>query len=475
MTDVKPYDYTQLDEIILFKGKKGADVINLSRDGRYINLVKENEKNKRFFRYDLKTNKFQRLNFYKTTEDKITDVNIKNITGWFKDAKIITKDIHFGRLIIFAKHNSKFDIYKSPVRFIGKLGDKMITSIEQWESLGFKVQEMEEFFGDRLVGRDFDLRKKIYEGEETTRLGYFNRKIIYYGSISLAPSDFSKELLNYIKREYKEINSSLLTRLHTEYNNGEYHVEKKLKKIGQDPEFFEIFHYKSNRGYYGNRNREQKWTFGFSPESRTVRMNLINAIKDYNLDLIALCRWLKKQKNVDKNDIGYLLGDANHYTDYLICEYDLCDGRLSKMEKYPDNFRSQFHRIQEEYNVKQADIDEAKFKIQAEKNKNLEHIGRKFQIIIPRETREIDKEAQCLQHCVRTYIPRVVNGSTLIVFLRDKKNLDEPLITLEVKKGALTQAYGKNDSKPKKEHLDFLKMWCNMKGLQIGCWKRDLL
>lgn len=27
----------------------------------------------------------------------------------------------------------------------------------------------------------------------------------------------------------------------------------------------------------------------------------------------------------------------------------------------------------------------------------------------------------------------------------------------------------------KKEHLEFLKMWCNMKGLQIGCWKRDLL
>ena len=43
-------------------------------------------------------------------------------------------------------------ISKSPVRFIEQLGNKIITSIEQWEALGFKVEEMEEFFGEKLVG-----------------------------------------------------------------------------------------------------------------------------------------------------------------------------------------------------------------------------------------------------------------------------------------------------------------------------------
>ena len=38
MTDDKPYDYTQLDEIVLFKGQR--DTIELSREGRYINIVK---------------------------------------------------------------------------------------------------------------------------------------------------------------------------------------------------------------------------------------------------------------------------------------------------------------------------------------------------------------------------------------------------------------------------------------------------
>ena len=64
---------------------------------------------------------------------------------------------------------------------------------------------------------------------------------------------------------------------------------------------------------------------------------------------------------------------------------------------------------------------------------------------------------------------------SLILFLRDKKELDEPLVTLEVKRNTLTQAYGKNDCKPKKEHLDFLKMWCKMKNLRVGCWRGDLM
>ena len=56
--------------------------------------------------------------------------------------------------------------------------------------------------------------------------------------------------------------------------------------------------------------------------------------------------------------------------------------RLSKMDKYPDNFRSQFHRVQTEYNAKKAVVDEAKFEREALKNANLEHTGRKFQIIM---------------------------------------------------------------------------------------------
>ena len=111
MTEALPYDYTKLDEIVLFKGNEYSDLIELTREGRYINLVKPKEKDKRYYRYDLKDKKFQRINFYKTTDDKITDVKVKNITGWFRNITMTTKDLHFGRLIIFAKHNFEFKQY----------------------------------------------------------------------------------------------------------------------------------------------------------------------------------------------------------------------------------------------------------------------------------------------------------------------------------------------------------------------------
>ena len=163
----EPYDYTKLDKIILFKGKEGKDTIELSRDRRYINLIKPTEINKRYYRYDLKDKKFQRINFYKTTDDKITDVKTKNITKWFSDCRIETKDLHFGRLIIFAKFNSEFTRYQSPVRFIEQLGHPIITSIEQWEALGIKVNEVEEAptRGTRLNERTNLLEMENYHYE----------------------------------------------------------------------------------------------------------------------------------------------------------------------------------------------------------------------------------------------------------------------------------------------------------------------
>ena len=59
------------------------------------------------------------------------------------------------------------------------------------------------------------------------------------------------------------------------------------------------------------------------------------------------------------------------------------------MNKYPDNFRSEFHRVQTEYNAKKETIDKAKFERQAIKNQHLEHTVRKYQIIIPKEPEEI--------------------------------------------------------------------------------------
>ena len=73
-----------------------------------------------------------------------------------------------------------------------------------------------------------------------------------------------------------------------------------------------------------------------------------------------------------------------------------------------------------------------------------------------------------MRHCVRTYIDRVIDGQTLICFLRTNENPKQPLVTIEVKKGFVTQAYGLQDSKPSDEALDVMRKWAQEMNLRLS-------
>ena len=464
----KPFDVNELDEIIVFNGK--GDLIEFYREGKYIYLIKPKEKSKRYFRFNLQTGKFERINIYKTVDNKITEVPTKNITFWFRDCKLVTKDIHFGRLVVFAKYNHYFDQYSSPVRFIEQLGSKVITNIEKWEALGVKVYETESFFSDHLVKTGnywghYDWRKSIYLGDIPRDF-----KSFFSGYLSYGPGDFNKNVLNHILKTYPMIDNGVLRMIHRNYNNGENEVEEDIENLCKDPEFHDALSYVCD--HY--QNRGATWHLLDSHNhSFNMKISLIHLIQQYHLDLESLLRFLKRQRNVENNGLEYLI-NARHYADYLRCEYELNDGSYSKMNKYPKNFRTVFHNVQVEHDAKKAAIDKKKFEKQGLDHKYLEHEGKKYLIKVPTDPAEIYNEAAELDHCVRIYIPRVVNGETLIAFLRVKDAPQQPFVTLEVKNGILNQAYGQNDSKPDDESLKFLKRWLNKKGLKAGCWRNNL-
>ena len=465
--DFATFDIDKLSEIVIFNGD--GDLIEFYRKGKYIYLEKPSEKSKRYFRFNLQNGEFERINLYKTVDNKITTVPVKNITHWFKDCKLVTKDIHFGRLVVFAKYNRKFDKYSSPVRFIEQLGSSVITNIEKWEALGVRVFETEEFFSDHLVSDSYwgkyDYRRTIFFGTVPRDYRHF-----YSGYLSYAPGDFNKNVLEHILKNFEMIDDYTLRRIHNNYNNGENDVEQDIVEVCKDPEFYDALNYVSDS--YRSRGVSRN-LLDSSDESFSMKIQLIHLIQEYHLDIKALLRFLKRQRNVENNDVNYLIGNR-HYADYLRCEKALKDGSYSKMNKYPNNFRTVFHNVDVEYSAKKASIDKKKFAAQGRKYKHLEHTGKKYIVSVPEDPSEIDEEANALDHCVRTYIPRVVNGQTLIAFLRVKDAPQQPFVTLEIKNGILTQAYGKNDSKPDDDSLKFLKMYIKKKGIKPGCWRHNL-
>ena len=145
--------------------------------------------------------------------------------------------------------------------------------------------------------------------------------------------------------------------------------------------------------------------------------------------------------------------------------------RLSKIDKYPKYFLSQFQITQAEYKVMKTKYSEEMFKAQCDMYRSLTAEYDKYQIVVPEATAEIENEADELKHCVRSYIQRVVDGETLIVFLRDNESPETPLVTIEVRNGEVIQAYGERDRKPEQDQLDTIRLWAKEKGLQLSwCW-----
>ena len=99
-----------------------------------------------------------------------------------------------------------------------------------------------------------------------------------------------------------------------------------------------------------------------------------------------------------------------------------------------------------------------------------EYTDGSYSILMPKNAIEIIREGRELQHCVGRagYIQAMAAGRCTILFLRDNKDLNTPLITIEVRDGSIMQCYGFRDSYNKDPGIrDFVKEYASLHGLEI--------
>lgn len=430
----------------IWRIKNPKDKIMMNKEGKYLILNKPSDKSKSF-RYDLSNSEFERINYYKTRDIKYTPVKVSNITRWFTGCELVTDDKQFARLVIFLSKFGRLRKYKSAVRFIEHLNHTNGRAFEEWDRIGVKFRDVEKFF------------EEYYDGD------YDNPYKYHYLKFGYRPSDFDKEKLNYIKKLGKLSDIHELNRIYqTDFEDEK--ILHRLKNLEKQPKYMGVFDVK--RSYYSSSSD----TVNVLEDKYKVytKENIISTIKRYNLDLNAFVDFLNRVKRTEAVTLDDLF-NARHYSDYLRMEYELKDRHKPNMVKYPKNFMTTFHLIKSEYNAKREEIDEKKFKEQCDVFRNLEYKDNKYQIVVPVHKTEIEIEADELKHCVRSYISQVVNGKTLIVFCRDVKEVEKPLVTIEVKNGYVTQAYGEHDHRPSDEILDFIRKWSRIKKLTLSwCW-----
>lgn len=422
------------------------------KQGRYIYLTKKSDSDKEF-RYDISTGKFERINHYKKG-DKITPVKTKNITRWFTDCSIFCTDEKFAKVLIANKYRYENNRYSSGVRFIEALSSSFAKKYEAWLSLGIELTDIEEKIQD-CIRKD----KEYYYG--TPR---------FYQRIDYAPSDLDKNLLKYIQQNFKQISTDTIDAL---YHNPDYDILQKLIDISKQNQFSELFRFKKhmylgyNRGYRDVDTNIFDYNVELDWEGNRMRRNIIDAISKYNLDIDSFCAFFLRVYNVEGLTM-YDLFSSSHYNDYLKMEKAIKHNQMRKMDKYPRYFLTQFHILKAEYNAFKKEYDETLFREQCDDFRYLEKKYQKYQIVVPKKINEIENEADELHHCVRSYIDRVIDGRTLICFLRDNENVDQPLVTIEVKNGEVTQAYGIYDGKPDEDAIETMRKWAKEMKLKLA-------
>ena len=155
--------------------------------------------------------------------------------------------------------------------------------------------------------------------------------------------------------------------------------------------------------------------------------------------------------------------NMNHYVDYIInCEKLKYDISLSNINK-PSDLKAAHDRVNTlvlRLKNKNKQIDFAK-QVNSYRKTYEYFEDDKYAIIAPQTISAVVKEGRDLSHCVGGYVDRIIKGSSVILFIREKSDIYKRLVTLEwnPQLNKKVQNYGYKDELPPIEVLDFIARW----------------
>ena len=123
----------------------------------------------------------------------------------------------------------------------------------------------------------------------------------------------------------------------------------------------------------------------------------------------------------------------------------------------PKNFKQAHSDATDAYNNMKDEIQKQGYHKRLQKLLGLEQTIGNYTFVLPKELQELKAEGKALSHCVGTYADRVASGKTVIVFVRQKEQVDNPLYTLEISNGKIVQLRGKQNKAAADEALEASK------------------
>lgn len=198
------------------------------------------------------------------------------------------------------------------------------------------------------------------------------------------------------------------------------------------------------------------------------KLNNILYILKYDLIYRRLCfemganNWLEKY--IYTLNIPYDL--QIDYIDYIEMA---CDLNIYTWKIPYDSIESQHNEITLLYNADAEKMLDSKYETDFNERKNewnkLLYTSDLFSITIPDKPTDLIREGLILNHCVKSYIPKIAAGETIILFIRKNSDIDTPFYTLEVRNNEIRQCHGKYNCDMDEEVSKFVSSFCKAKNI----------
>ena len=134
-------------------------------------------------------------------------------------------------------------------------------------------------------------------------------------------------------------------------------------------------------------------------------------------------------------------------------------------EKYHDNLPLWHHQLSYKSACMREQIDEIKMKEMTDLAALYQGTSGKYVFISPTCKQDFLDEAQMQQNCLASYVSKFVEGDCIIMFMREKKDPTQSLVTIEIRKDengnytVLNQKYQSRNRQCTSEQSDAIDKW----------------
>jgi hypothetical protein len=259
---------------------------------------------------------------------------------------------------------------------------------------------------------------------------------LYHSKMDRLSEISSKDMINYLNnfKRYKKIEIS--------YYNNDFFINR--YKYKRDEEI--IFHKKIEK--YINNNSEVDIKI-FELLINDVNNTLINHKDVYLLFKYVKYSFLNQGLRIDKQSLQL-------YCDYL----DMCISLYNdNFDWYPKYLKTQHDIVQVSYKYRIDEIKESSYLIIKKSCNQFIYSDNEYSIIIPEDITDIINEGKILNHCIASYIDRILSNDSIIVFMRLNIEMDKRLITIQIKDDKVIQIKGFSNRPPTKNENDFINKY----------------